>query len=151
MAQELVSARLALPLLAAGQAQKEITHNEALALIDAAIAPTVESVGTTAPPATPQAGQCWIVGSAASGAWAGRSGEMAVWTQGGWRFALLPTGAHVVELSTGSRWLHGLSGWQIPPAITAPDGGAVVDSECRAAVTALLSALTAHGFIVGQQ
>ncbi|MFX4817188.1 DUF2793 domain-containing protein, partial [Acinetobacter baumannii] len=56
------TSRLALPLLAAGQAQKEMFHNEALALIDLALAAAVESVGLNTPPATPEDGQCWIVG-----------------------------------------------------------------------------------------
>ena len=45
-----LTVRLELPLLVAGQAQKEVTHNEALILVDAAFAPLVDSVGTNAPP-----------------------------------------------------------------------------------------------------
>ena len=64
----LASARLGLPFLAAGQAQKEVTHNEALALIDAGLSPAAETIGVTAPPSAPALGQCWIVGGAPSGA-----------------------------------------------------------------------------------
>jgi hypothetical protein len=79
------SARLGLPFLAVGQAQKELTHNEALALIDLALHAGVEAVGTNVPPAAPVEGQAWIVGSAPSGAWTGRSQALAGWTPGGWR------------------------------------------------------------------
>ncbi len=141
------SARLGLPLLAAGQAQKEVTHNEALTLIDAAIAPVVVAVGTVAVPAMAGAGDCWIVGAGAGGAWTGQAGALAVQTGGGWRFVDLPQGAMVTEQSSGARWLRTVTGWQAPAAIAAPIGGAVVDGQVRAALTALLNALSVRGII----
>lgn len=140
--------RLALPLLAAGQAQKEITHNEALALIDALLCPVVEAVGANAPPASPEAGQAWIVGAAPTGAWSGRAHHMAVATAGGWRFADLPTGARVTAMGGTGLWRRVASGWQAPAAIAPATGGSTVDSECRATVSALISALAAQGLIV---
>ena len=81
-----VTPRLSLPLLHAGQAQKEIDHNEALALIDLALHASVEAVGVNEPPEEPTEGQCWIVGSAPIGAWEGYYNALAGWTAGGWRF-----------------------------------------------------------------
>ncbi|WP_420140894.1 DUF2793 domain-containing protein [Sphingomonas sp.] len=78
--------RLMLPLLAAGQAQKEVTHNEALTLLDMLVQPVVEASGIDVPPVAPQPGQIWIVGGAASGAWAGHADHLAGWSGGGWRF-----------------------------------------------------------------
>jgi hypothetical protein len=78
--------RLAMPLLFAGQAQKEITHNEALTLLDMLVQPVALSTTLAITPAQPEPGQCWIVPSGASGAWADRAGELALWTAGGWRF-----------------------------------------------------------------
>lgn len=80
------TARLGLPLLATGQARKEETHNEALALVDLLLGGGVEAMGVDAPPADPTVGQAWIVGAAPTGAWAGRAGAVAGWTGGGWRF-----------------------------------------------------------------
>src|SRR3546814_12942418 len=37
------------------------------------------------PPQTPAPGECWIVGDAPSGDWAGWAGALACWTHGGWR------------------------------------------------------------------
>jgi len=79
--------RHGLPLLQAGQAQKEVTHNEALALLDLLAHPAVETHTLATPPAAPQPGQMWIVGTAATEAWAGQDGALALWTGGGWRFA----------------------------------------------------------------
>jgi hypothetical protein len=39
-----ISARLALPLLAAGQAGKEVTHNEALTRLDMLVQPAVAGI-----------------------------------------------------------------------------------------------------------
>lgn len=83
---EAATPRLGLPYLAAGQAQKELTHNEALVLADAMVCASVVGVAVDAPPASPAPGQCWIVGAAPTKEWAGQAGALAVWTSGGWRF-----------------------------------------------------------------
>ena len=44
---------LALPLLAAAQAQKHVTHNEALASLDALVQLAVKERNRTAPPISP--------------------------------------------------------------------------------------------------
>ena len=80
------TARLKLPFIAAAQAQKHVTHNEALLALDAIIHAAVEDKDLAAPPADPQEGQAWLVAASASGAWAGHEGEMAVWSDGVWRF-----------------------------------------------------------------
>ena len=148
MSDALTTARLALPLLAAGQAQKEITHNEALTLLDAALAPVVEGGMRDVPPVAPVVGQCWLVGASASGAWAGQSAALACWTSGGWRFVTLPQGASVVERVSGKRWLRAASSWFAAQLSTAPAGGAVIDAEARAAIAVLVTVLGNFGLVV---
>jgi hypothetical protein len=63
--------RVFLPLLQAGQAQREALHNEAILLLDAIVGGTAESVGDDDPPAAPEVGQVWIVGSTPTGDWIG--------------------------------------------------------------------------------
>lgn len=82
------SANLALPYLAASQAQKHVTHNEALRLLDGIVQLSVVSRGLSAPPGSPAEGARYIVG-AGSGAWAGWDGSIAMWADGSW-FRLLP-------------------------------------------------------------
>ncbi len=93
------TARFALPFIAAGQAQKEVFHNEALTRVDVLLQPVVEAVGLDAPPASPATGQCWVVGAAPTGAWAGQAQSIAAWTEGGWRFVapLVATSAVVAR------------------------------------------------------
>ncbi|MDK2766137.1 MAG: DUF2793 domain-containing protein [Sphingomonas sp.] len=163
--------RFALPLLHAGQAQKELFHNEAVAGIDALLHPEVEAVGTDVPPATPEPGQAWIVGTAPTGDWAGHGDEIACWTDGGWRFAVPRTGMTVwaesltqpVRYRAGTGWEIGViaarrievDGVQVigarGEAVATPAGGAIVDDQARAAIAGILDALRAHGLIASAE
>lgn len=160
------TARLGLPLLQPGQAQKEMSHNEALAGLDLAVQAAAERIGATEPPADPVLGQCWVVGDGASGAWADADGSIAGWTGGGWRFAAARAGMTVwsaedgvFAVYDGTQWRSGdlngqrlrIAGLQVVgeqrPGISDPAGGSVVDAEGRAALVAILEALRAHGLI----
>jgi len=78
------SNRWDLPFIVSGQAQKEVTHNEALARIDALLHPVVEAVGLVAPPVAPLPGQGWIIGAGATGDWSGHDGALALSSENGW-------------------------------------------------------------------
>ena len=158
--------RLKLPLLATAQAQKEMTHNEALTLLDAAVQATVIGVAPAAIPTMPVPGQCWIVGVNAAGGWAGHDGALATWTEGGWRFVAPFEGMAVWSLADNtvarrlaSLWTLGkitgrtldIDGQQVVgarrAAIADPTGGTTIDAEARATLTAALWALRGHGLI----
>ena len=137
--------RHALPFLFAGQAQKEFTVNEALARIDLLLQPAIVATVNSAP-ATPVAGDCYLVGDDASGLFAGREGNLAGWDGQQWTFLVPSDGMTVRETGTNTVLLHA-AGWQRPPSLTAPAGGAVVDAEARGAIVALFDALKAAGII----
>ncbi len=158
--------RIALALIAPGQAQKEMTHNEALARLDIMVQPVVQAVAPAMVPANPVLGQCWIVGVAATGAWAGRDGALAAWTAGGWRFVTPFEGMTawsiadaMVAIRRGATWSIGeVNARQIrinairlltvqQSAIATPLGGTVIDSESRIAITNILGALRTHGLV----
>ncbi len=160
------SDRFALPLLQAGQAQKELTHNEALALIDMLLYAQVESITLTAPPGGAALAQCWVVAAGATGAWAGHDGQLACLTAGGWRFVMPRAGLSILCAADGCRYTHDGTVWQADPvrpdglyvggnrvvaarqgAITDPTGGSVTDTQARAVLGQVLSALRAHGLI----
>ena len=75
--------RLGLPAIEAAQAQKHVTHNEALVLLDALVQLAVESRVLTAPPGSPAEGDCYIPATGATGAWSGWDLQIAVFA-GGW-------------------------------------------------------------------
>jgi hypothetical protein len=78
---------LALPLIEAAQAQKHVTHNEALLRLDAQVQLAVKSRALAAPPATPADGDRYLVAASPTGAWSGHAGEIAYREAGVWRFA----------------------------------------------------------------
>jgi Protein of unknown function (DUF2793) len=161
-----LSDRFKLPLLAAGQAQKEVTHNEALTIADMLLHSVIVSIAPPTVPSAPMPGQCWIVGNSPTGAWAGQAGAIAGWSAGGWRFiepvegmALWSLADSVEVRRNGGAWSLGLltatslkigvnqvvgaRGISIPNA----SGGGMIDSEARSAVNAILASLRTHGLI----
>lgn len=76
---------LGIPLISGQQAQPEVTHNEALAMLQA-IAGGVISVGLDTPPGSPTEGDGYVVGTSPTGEWAGRANAVALFIQGEWRF-----------------------------------------------------------------
>lgn len=160
------TARWAMPMLFAGQAQKELHHNEALTLIDALLHGQVQSADVGVPPGAPTPGQCWIVADGASGAWTGQAGAVASWSEGGWRFIAPRAGLRMDVADRGHAFFHDGTQWRSAAiredgfylneqrvigerrdAISAPSGGGVIDVEVRSAVLDILLALRAHGLI----
>jgi len=126
-----------------GQAQKEFFVNEALSRIDALLHPAIAGTANV-PPATPLAGECWLVGAAPSGAWAGYAGAIACFTAGSWLFTAPRDGMRVLDLPSGQVLFH-RGGWQAVSAPASPTGGGVVDTQARAAIAALIAALSDAG------
>ena len=83
---------LALPFIEGSQAQKHVTHNEALRILDAAIQVVVLDLTRTAAPSSPAEGQRHVVASGATGAWAGHVNAIATWQDGAWAFLAPHTG-----------------------------------------------------------
>lgn len=73
---------LALPFIMAAQAQKHVTHNEALRVLDGVVQLSVKDRDLTAPPPSPADGDRYIVASGATGAWAGWDLNVAFWADG---------------------------------------------------------------------
>jgi hypothetical protein len=137
--------RLALPLLFAGQAQKEFYVNEAHARIDALLHAAVEGE-MDEPPAAPAAGDCWLIGSDPTGAWASHAGELACYEAGTWIFIAPRDGMRLLDRSTGQAKLY-RGGWAAPAAPAIPSGGVTIDAEARAAIAELIAALSATGVL----
>ena len=158
--------RLGFPFLSAGQAQKEILHNEALQLLDIVVAAAVEELPRASAPSTPPQAACYIVGAPATGEWAGKEDMLAGYSAGGWRFIPPVEGTTVFVRSTATWALYREGAWELgtlrgssllidgqkvvgsrASAITAPAGGSNIDVEARATIGEILSALRQHGLI----
>jgi hypothetical protein len=79
-----ISPHLLLPYILAAHAQKHVTHNEALRLLDAVVQLSVLDRDLTAPPASPIDGDRYIVASGATGLWAGWDLNVTTWVDGVW-------------------------------------------------------------------
>lgn len=80
------STHLKLPFIEASQAQKHVTHNEAMRRLDAIVQLSVIDRDLTAPPGSPSEGDRYVVASGATGAWAGQDLKVAAWLDGAWEF-----------------------------------------------------------------
>ncbi|MCC0012895.1 MAG: DUF2793 domain-containing protein [Rhodobiaceae bacterium] len=103
--------RLKLPEIASGQAQKHVTHNDALARLDVLVQVAAQTRDQTSPPGSPAQGDIHIVAASATGDWAGQAGKLANWRDGSWSFYDPMPGciAYVIAESTavlfdGSDW-----------------------------------------------
>jgi hypothetical protein len=161
-----VTARFAIPLLAAGQAQKELYHNEAIQTLETLVTPAVEEGPRTTPPTSPAIGACYILAASPSGAWTGQPFNLATYTPGGWRF-VAPIDGMTAFVRSASVWATFRSGaWELgilrgtnvtvagqqvvggrTAAIASPSGGSVIDAEVRSTVGQILTALRQHGLI----
>lgn len=76
---------LTLPYILPSQAQKHVTHNEALQRLDAIVQLTIRATLAT-PPGTPEEGACFLVDTGAVGLWSGKDGHIAVRQDSAWTF-----------------------------------------------------------------
>jgi hypothetical protein len=109
-----VSHNLALPYLKPNQAQKHVTHNEALRRLDVLVQLCVEGFSATTPPALPANGMVWALGAGASGAWAGHDNELAARIDDAWEFIppkegwrAYGRGNDQLRVWDGSAWVQG--------------------------------------------
>lgn len=77
--------RLELPYILPSQAQKHVTHNQALQRLDAITQMVILSERATAPQ-TSDEGDCFLIAQAATGDWAGKSGRLAFRQDDGWTY-----------------------------------------------------------------
>jgi hypothetical protein len=90
---------LGLPLLAAAQSQKHITHNEALSLLDALVHLAVIEKNRTTPPVSPLIGDRYLLGASPTGVFAGQGSKLAFYDAAGWHFLTPKTGWRVYVIA----------------------------------------------------
>ncbi|HHY49699.1 MAG TPA: DUF2793 domain-containing protein [Alphaproteobacteria bacterium] len=108
------SANLDLPFIMPSQAQKHVTHNEALLVLDAPLHCAVEDRTRGEPPAAPAEGQRHIVAAGATAGWAGRDGEVAAFQDGAWAFYAPAAGMVVFVKEEGVLLLHDGDAFRAP-------------------------------------
>lgn len=106
------SSCLSLPFIQPNQAQKHVTHNEALRILDVLTQLAVLSDDQATPPATPAEGDRHIVGDSATDDWAGHDGRLAFYENGLWQYfdpkagwRAYVTGRDTLVVYDGSEWI----------------------------------------------
>lgn len=127
--------RLGMPLLQAAQAQKHVTVNEALVRLDGLVNLVLQSVTVTTPPATVIDGQCWGVPSAATAVWAGKSGMIAVGSNGGWVFVPASRGMRGFVADRNANALYDGSAWVVGAVTLGVQGSGMLAGMVEKEVT----------------
>jgi len=117
--------RLQLPLLAAAQAQKHVTHNEAILTLDGLVQLAAKSATTTAQPSSPSDGDLYLLPAGKTGAdWGAYSnGAIAHYYDGVWHQYAPGTGWMCFVQDTKILYFYDGSAWQRVLA-NASDGSA---------------------------
>jgi hypothetical protein len=127
------TSNLNLPFIVAAQAQKHVTHNEALRALDAVVQLAVLDKDLATPPGAPAEGARYIVGQSPTGAWAGQAGSIAAFQDGAWAFYAPQEGwrAWVADEDRLYAWSGSL--WGLLPLACA-DGGGITDETGNAQI-----------------
>jgi len=143
------TANLGLPYILAAQAQKHVTHNEALRMLDALVHLSVADRDLAEPPGEPAEGARFIVAAEASGAWAGKEGSIAAWQDGAWAFFAPRRGWLCLVHDEAALLFFDGSGWQAvgggPGAVALLGINTAADQTNRLAVAAPASLFTHEG------
>lgn len=168
------TAHIGVTLVEQAQAQKEVTVNEGMIRLEALQNTAAKDKELISPPASPASGDVYIVGSGATGDWAGRDGEVAYYAAGAWQFIAPATGLRLwvadeargylfqdgqwhpegwIHESSGEYWRperleiieSGLSGLSVTTGLQIPERVILCAVHCR-----VLTAITgASSFSVG--
>ncbi|MFK7940753.1 MAG: DUF2793 domain-containing protein [Roseovarius sp.] len=140
---------LALPLLQASQAQKHVTHNEALKILDVATQLSVLAADLADPPSAPAEGDCYLPASGATGDWAGHGGDIAIYVNAAWQFFEARQGWRADVTPTGQSLRYDGSLWAeaVPELQNLPELGVntTADATNRLAVASDTTLLTNDG------
>jgi Protein of unknown function (DUF2793) len=104
--------RFDFPLILPSQAQKHVTHNEALTLIDGLFHRVIKTFGETVPPVTAQIDDAYVVGASPTGAWFGQAGNLAFNSDVGWRFVPPRQGIIALNAASAKLVVYDQSAWK---------------------------------------
>ncbi|MEY8831018.1 DUF2793 domain-containing protein [Sedimentitalea sp. XS_ASV28] len=140
---------LALPFLLPGQAQKHVTHNEALRRLDIVVQLSVTEFDAVTPPAAPEDGEIYALGATPVAAWAGQAHALTAWLDGAWHFITPQEGWRAWGRTEAQLRVWTGAAWVLPQAETENLAGIGVgttsDATNRLAVSADAALLTHDG------
>ena len=141
------SAILTLPYIQPSQAQKHVTHNAALAILDVLVQLSVVGFDAATPPVDPVEGETYALGNSPTDAWAGQEDTLATWQDGIWVFITPLTGWRAYGVSEAELRIWNGTAWTLPLADNVDGLGinTTHDTTNRLAVSADATLLTHDG------
>lgn len=143
------TSKLGLPFILPAQAQKHVTHNEALQRLDAIVHLAIAGEDN-APPSSPDDGACHLVGASPTGLFSGHAGKVAIYQDGLWQF-IAPAAGWSAWFASDEAWrVFDGAAWTAPAAagdaVFATLGvNATADATNRLAVSAPATLLNNAG------
>ena len=145
-----------LPLVQAAQAQKHVTVNEALARLDAVAQMRVKADDWEIPSANSIEGEAHVVGPIASNEWAGQSGKVAIFSNGGWVFLTPKVGWRAWNEVLGAEIVYDGVEWVRYAGVFAVGGAASlhrvgeIDHTLAAGMVSVASnVIPSHALVIG--
>lgn len=108
------STNLDMPFIMPSQAQKHVTHNEALLLLDAIVQLSIIEERDSPPP-TPQPGARFVIATGATGEWSDHVARIATWQDGYWAYTRPKAGWRAWFETTGRLKVFDGSAWKDLP------------------------------------
>lgn len=133
---------LQLPYLIASQAQKHVTHNEAIRALDALVQLGIKDRNLTAPPASPIDGDRYIIAASATGDWTGHDLKIAAYQDNAWMYYTPQEGwlcwvqdEAILVVWNGTDWIVASSGGGGGTTNLNPADGGLVGINATADIT----------------
>jgi len=104
---------LNLPYIMAAQAQKHVTHNEAITTLDALVQAAVDAVGVDTPPTDPEAGMRVLVGNGPTGEFVGHGNHLAAFQDEAWVFYTPHEGWSVWSKTDSQNMIYSQGEWLV--------------------------------------
>lgn len=136
------TSNLQLPFIMAAQAQKHVTHNEALRALDTVVQLMVLDKDLSAPPGSPADGARYIVAASPTGDWSGQAGKVAAYQDGAWAFYAPREGWLAWAADEDALYVWTGSAWA---AFAGGGGGGTLDNVVEDATPQLGGDLDANG------
>ena len=138
---------LEMPIILPSQAQKHVTHNEALLVLDAVVQLCLEALEQNAPPTAFADGQIWSIGQTPTGEWTHYPGLLAMRASSGWLFVRPREGWRAWDRSNNALLIYHNNAWTPLPLFNLPGVGigTMFDAVNRLAVASQATLLTHDG------
>jgi hypothetical protein len=112
---------LNLPYLASNQAQKHVTVNGALRMLDALVQLTVSGTSMDTLPLAPHEGECVLLSTAPNAPLESHANAVAQWTDGAWFFHAPAPGWTAIEMPSRTLHVFDNGAWQALPTMPEPN------------------------------